>query len=96
MICGTPIGGRSIEAEESLHAISGSPIGTFKNTAEQRLGLLRSELDYADIENIIADELHEFLLGFQTRLYRVGDAIFNMFFASEPVSPISSSGRSTD
>jgi uncharacterized alpha-E superfamily protein len=54
-----------VKAEESLHAISGSPPGTFQNLAEQRLGRLRSELDYAQIQEIIASGLHEFLDAFR-------------------------------
>ena len=74
-----------IKAEESLHAISGSPGGTFQNVAEQRLGRLRSELDYAQIEEIIAYGMHEFLDTFQEKLNDVGDAIFETFFALRPV-----------
>lgn len=70
-----------VKAEESLHAISGSPLGTFQNLAEQRLGRLRSELDYAQIEEIIAAGLHEFLDTFQEKLNDVGVAIFETFFA---------------
>jgi uncharacterized alpha-E superfamily protein len=75
-----------VKAEESLHAITGAPIGTFHNLAEQRLGRLRSELDYAQIQEIIASGLHEFLDTFQAKLNRVGDAIFDTFFALRPVA----------
>ena len=37
-------------ADESLHAITGSPPGTFSCASEQRLGMLRSELDYAHVD----------------------------------------------
>ena len=69
-----------IAADESLHAISGTPIGTFSNAAEQRLGQLRSELAYTDVADIVAAGLHEFLDGLQLRLNRVGDAIHETFF----------------
>ena len=74
-----------MQAEESLHAISGSPLGTFQNLAEQRLGRLRSELDYAQIDEIIASGLHEFLDAFQAKLNHVGSAIFETFVALRPV-----------
>jgi uncharacterized alpha-E superfamily protein len=74
-----------IEAEASLHAISGSPVGTFQNAAEQRLGRLRSELNYAYMQEIIAGGLHEFLDAFQLKLNQVGDAIYGTFFAMRPV-----------
>jgi uncharacterized alpha-E superfamily protein len=70
-----------IKAEESLHAISGSPLGTFCNPAEQRLGRLRAELDYAQIQEIIAGGLHQFLDTFQAKLNDVDNAIFETFFA---------------
>ena len=48
--------------------------------AEQRAGRLRSELEYADIEEIIAGGMHEYLDGVQTRLNGVGAAIHETFF----------------
>jgi uncharacterized alpha-E superfamily protein len=72
-------------AEESLHAISGTPVGTFRNPAERRLGQLRSELGYARVDDIIGDGLHQFLDGLQGKLNAVGDAIFETFFALRPV-----------
>jgi len=74
-----------VQAEGSLHAISGSPPGTFQNAAEQRLGRLRSELDYAQIDEIITSGLHEFLDAFQAKLNNVGVAIFETFVALRPV-----------
>jgi uncharacterized alpha-E superfamily protein len=71
-------------ADESLHAISGSPEGTFWNLADKRLGQLRGELAYSTVEEIIAAGLHEFLDGLQRKLNGVGDAIHQTFFAMEP------------
>lgn len=77
-----------VQAEESLHAISGSPPGTFRNAAEQRLGRLRSELDYAQVDEIIARGLHEFLDAFQAKLNEVGTAIFETFVTLRPVMDV--------
>ncbi|TVS00141.1 MAG: alpha-E domain-containing protein [Phycisphaerales bacterium] len=71
-------------AEESLHAITGSPVGTFHNAAEQRLGRLRSDLDFARIDEIIGVGLHEYLDSIQVRLIEAGDAIFETFIAVKP------------
>ncbi len=57
-----------IKGEESLHAITGTPLGTFRNPAEQRLGQLRSELGYARVDDVLAGGLHEFLDGLQIKL----------------------------
>jgi uncharacterized alpha-E superfamily protein len=74
-----------VKGEESLHAITGSSPGTFRNPAEQRLGRLRSELDYTAIQEILASGLHECLDAMQAKLNRVDDAIFETFFTLRPV-----------
>jgi len=72
-------------ANDSLPAISGTPIGMYRNTAEQRLGQLRAELAYTDTQQIVERGLHEFLDGFQTKLNLVDQCIFDTFFALRPV-----------
>ena len=74
--------------EDSLLTITGSKPGTFRTLAEQRLGRLRSELDYGNIEEIIAGGIHEFVDAFQTRLNLVGEAIYESFFALPPVHDV--------
>ncbi len=75
-----------IKAENSLHAITGSSRGTFCNLAEQRLGRLRSDLDYADVDEIFDQGLHEYLDHFQAKLIGVGSAVYDTFFALKPMS----------
>jgi uncharacterized alpha-E superfamily protein len=70
---------------DSLHAISGTPIGTFRNPAEQLLGHVRAELAYADVQQIITRGLHEFLDALQSKLNRVDQTIYTSFFALRPV-----------
>jgi uncharacterized alpha-E superfamily protein len=70
-----------IEAQQSLHAVSGTPLGTFRSPAEQQLGLLRSELDYSDNQRIIEAGLHEMLDLLQAKLNRIDDAVYETFFA---------------
>jgi uncharacterized alpha-E superfamily protein len=72
------------EADQSLHAISGSPLGTFWNAAEKRMGKLRSELAYAHVDDdIIEVGLHEFLDALQTKLNSVGQAISETFIVAD-------------
>lgn len=73
------------EAERALHAISGSHDATYINKAEQRLGRLRAELAYADVDGILSTGLHEFLDAFQVKLNKVGDAVYQTFFDLEPI-----------
>ncbi|MGJ3244809.1 MAG: alpha-E domain-containing protein [Elainellaceae cyanobacterium] len=75
-----------LEAERSLRHITGilAP-GTWRNPVERDLGKLRSELDYITIEEIVQMGLHEFLDNLQMRLNKIGDSIFETFFALQPI-----------
>ena len=67
-------------AESSLHSITGTPAGTFRNEAERRMGRLHAELTYARLDEIIKQGLHEYLDKFQTELNSVDDSISSTFF----------------
>jgi uncharacterized alpha-E superfamily protein len=67
-------------ADESLHSISGGAPGSFQSEAERLLGRLRSELDYAKIEEIMEQGLHEYVDALQGQLNDVGGAIHQQFF----------------
>jgi uncharacterized alpha-E superfamily protein len=82
------------EANESLHAISGSSVGSFSNRPEQLLGPLRAELAYAKADEIIAGGLHEFVDDLQIRLNQVGTAVHDTFFAIRPVEAVSTQSQS--
>jgi uncharacterized alpha-E superfamily protein len=69
----------------SLHAITGTPAGTFSNAAEQHLGRLQSELAYTSVEQIIAEGLHEFLDALQSKLNLIDHGIFESFFVLRPM-----------
>jgi uncharacterized alpha-E superfamily protein len=77
-----------IKAEDSLHAIAGSESDRHNNLAEKRLGRLRSEMDYIDMAEILSGGLHEFFDGFQFKLNRTDDAIYETFFALRPVEGV--------
>ncbi|MDP1797031.1 MAG: alpha-E domain-containing protein [Planctomycetaceae bacterium] len=77
-----------IRGEQSLLSITGGASGTFRNRAEQRLGRLRSELDYSNIDEIMQSGLHEFVDRFQNRLNAVGEAVSETFFAVKPVEGV--------
>jgi uncharacterized alpha-E superfamily protein len=75
-----------IAAESSLYAVTGNPTGTVGNSAERKLGRLRADLDYADIEEVFHIGMHDYLDHFQTKLNAVGDALATNFFGS-PTAP---------
>jgi uncharacterized alpha-E superfamily protein len=74
-------------ARESVHAISGTPAGMFRSPVEQLLGLLCSELAYAQIDEIIGAGLHEYLDQLQTKMNQVGLHIHETFFAARVAAP---------
>lgn len=69
------------EAERSLHAITGCPVGAFSCRPEQLLGRLCADLSYTEIQTIIEGGLHEFIDDLQARLNQIGQAVFDRFFA---------------
>lgn len=70
-------------SERSLRAITGTPQGTFRNSAEKTLGKLHSDLDYTAIDDVLEEGLHEFIDRLQTRLNEVGDAIRTSLLSPE-------------
>jgi uncharacterized alpha-E superfamily protein len=81
-------------ARESVHAISGTPAGVFRNPVEQVLGELCSELAYAQVDEIISAGLHEYLDRLQTRMNRVSSDIYKTFFAGpRAAAPIRKKAR---
>ncbi|MBK4732859.1 alpha-E domain-containing protein [Oxynema sp. CENA135] len=74
-----------ISAEQSLHQITGTPLGTWRDPVERTLGRLRSEMDYLTVDEVMDTGLHEFLNGLQEQLNQVGEKIFATYFALNPV-----------
>lgn len=69
-----------IHADDSLHEVTGSPGGTYRNIAEQRLGRLRSDLAYTDVDAIVNGGMHQFIDSLQIQLNAVGEAVSEVFF----------------
>jgi uncharacterized alpha-E superfamily protein len=70
-----------LAARDSLHAISGTPLGSFRYASEKLLGQLCSDLAFASVDEIIKAGLHEYLDDLQTKLNQIGQSIFETFFA---------------
>jgi uncharacterized alpha-E superfamily protein len=73
-------------ADDCLHAITGTPRGGFQYRSEQGLGMLKAELDFASVERIIRNGLHEYLDGLQVKMNGIGDALVADFFATSPAA----------
>jgi uncharacterized alpha-E superfamily protein len=76
-----------LSARDSLHAISGTPLGTFRHPPEKLLGQLCSDLSYASLDEIISGGLHEYLDELQTKMNQVGTGIYETFFAFKMPKP---------
>ncbi len=72
-------------ADESLHQIVGSPLGSYSNLPEQLMGRLKAQLAYADVDTVINQGLHEFVDHLQSELNHIGGAVHETFFAMRPV-----------
>ena len=81
------------EAERALAQILGTPTepGTALDAAAaalpRELGRLRAELEFADIDDIIAGGLHAYLDGFQDRLNRFDAEMARALFHLSPPTP---------
>jgi len=73
-------------ADQSLHGITGTPLGTFSCMAERKLGMLRAELDYAQVDAILMNGLHEFFDALQTKMNTIDECILGDFFAQKPIA----------
>jgi uncharacterized alpha-E superfamily protein len=81
-------------AERSLRFITGTPMRTFVNSAEKKLGRLRSELDYTSIDDVMQEGFHEFIDRLQIRLNEVGEAIDESLLSPQKVAHSQSQSQS--
>jgi uncharacterized alpha-E superfamily protein len=69
-------------AQHSLRAITGTPSDASGTKPERLLGRLSAEYEFAVVEEILQQGLHEHLDTMQSKLNEVGSAIYETFFAS--------------
>jgi uncharacterized alpha-E superfamily protein len=72
--------------DECLRAITGTPIGCFHYPSEQLMGVLRAELDFTSVDDMIRDGLHEYLDTLQAKMNAIGNSLHNDFFAGRPLA----------
>jgi len=68
-------------ARDSLHAISGTPAGTYRRKPEKLLGQLCSDLAYANVDDVMTAGLHEYVDDLQGKMNQVSSGIYETFFA---------------
>jgi uncharacterized alpha-E superfamily protein len=75
------------EVRHSLHAISGTPLGTFRTKPEKLLGQICSDLAYNNIEEIVHSGVHEYIDDLQVNLNNIGSGVHDTFFALKAPKP---------
>jgi len=68
------------KAEFSLRKISGNQSSGFANNAEKKLGSLRSDLEFADINDIFTGGLHEYLDDLQKVISEISNSVYDSYF----------------
>jgi uncharacterized alpha-E superfamily protein len=77
-----------VAARDSLHAISGTPLGTFRHPPEKLLGQLCSDLSFTTVDEIVKQGLHEYVDDLQTKMNQVSSGVFETFFALKNPEPV--------
>jgi len=77
-----------VAARDSLHAISGTPLGTFRHPPEKLLGQLCSDLSFTTVDEIVKQGLHEYVDDLQTKMNQVSDGVYETFFAQKNPEPM--------
>ena len=72
-------------AHDCLHTITGSKPGSANTPTEKRFGRLKADLEYADIDEVIDQGMHEYLDHLQTRLNMIDRSIGETFFNLQPL-----------
>ncbi len=71
-------------ADASLRAITGTEPGTFHYRSERLMGLLRSELDFTPVDQILSNGLHGYLDALQQKVNDIDDALLTDFVNWRP------------
>jgi len=82
-------------AGESLHAITGTPLGTFQYPSEQLMGVLQASLNSTSVEGILRSGLHEYLDALQAKMNGIGSALGSDFFALRAAQQTQSQAMAT-
>lgn len=82
------------KAQQSLHQITGRPVGVCGSESERLLGRLQANLSYALIEDVMSHGLHQYIDDLQGQLNEVGHAISVGFFGYEPADETSGQEQS--
>jgi len=71
-------------ADASLRAITGTEPGTFHYPSERLMGLLRSDLDFTPVDQILNNGLHGYLDALQQKVNEIDNALLSDFVDKRP------------
>jgi len=71
-------------ADASLRAITGTEPGTFHYRSERLMGLLRADLDFTPVDQILSGGLHGYLDGLQLKINQIDSALLKDFVDWRP------------
>lgn len=77
------------EVEEAIMDILNN--GNKRHPAVKAIGKLRADLDYTDTSDIFSFGLHEYLDDFQQKVNKIGNVIYESFFAIKPEAELEGS-----
>ena len=72
------------DADLCLHRITGTAMGSAGNTSEKLFGRLKADLEYFDIDEVVAYGMHEYLDELQIKLNKINMTIAEEFFNITP------------
>ncbi|MFY0650981.1 MAG: alpha-E domain-containing protein [Cyclobacteriaceae bacterium] len=72
------------EAQKCLRVVSGTIDDGYSNLAEKELGALVSDIQYAEVSEIVSFGLHEYIDDIQLKLIKISDAVYDKFFKIKP------------
>ena len=67
------------QLDQTLHTISGLPLGSYSNEAERLAGSVLARLNFSNEESVFQEGLHEFIDGLQGQLNEIGQQIFETY-----------------
>ncbi len=80
-------------SDESLHAITGTPFGSFRYKSEQMLGRLRAQLNFTTVDQVLREGLHEFIDRLQESINDIGNSLHADFFSGHQFAKVAASGE---
>ena len=83
------------KTDESLHEVTSTPMGAFAWPSERLTGLLRAELDFMSVKQMLRDGLHEHLDMLQAKMNAIDAGLSEDFFSWTPEEQASAQAKGT-